>query len=188
MIRTNLSTRPFYNDRAVNLWIVLLAVLVVSGTIFNISRARSNSGSNTELALQASRDEERAADLRRTAAELRASLDRRQIDAVSLEARQANDLIDRRTFSWTALFNRFEATLPAEVRITAVRPTLDRDRKIVLNVTVLGRTVNDIQQFMAQLDETGVFKDLFSTQDRPNEDDQIESTLEMIYMPEAAKP
>ena len=187
MIRNNLSSRPFYNERAVNVWLVGLAVVVAAATLFNVTRARNNSGSNAELAAQASRDEARATELRRTAAQLRASLDRRQIDAVSEEARQANDLIDRRTFSWTALFNRFETTLPDEVRITAVRPTLDQDRRILLSVTVLGRSVNDIQQFMARLDDTGVFKDLFSTQDRPNEDDQIESVLEMIYIPEAAK-
>lgn len=188
MIRHNLSSRPFYNERAVNLWLLVLAVAIAAATVFNVTSVRDDSGSNTELASQASRDEARATELRRTAMELRASLDRHQVDAVSEEARQANDLIDRRTFSWTALFNRFETTLPDEVRITAVRPTLDRDRRIVLTVTVLGRTVNDIQQFMAHLDETGVFKDLFSTQDRPNDNDQIESVLEMIYIPGAGRP
>ena len=188
MIRTNLATRPFYNENAINFWIIVLAALVAAATLFNVSRARANAGSNTELVTRAAQDEERATELRRSATQMRASIDRRQIEAVSVEARQANDLIDRRTFSWTALFNQFEMTLPDEVRITAVRPTLDRDRRIVLVVSVLGRSVNDIQQFMARLDDTGVFRDLISTEDRPNEDDQIESTLEMIYLPGAAKP
>src|SRR6185503_3105834 len=90
MIRNNLSSRPFYNERAVNIWLLGLAVVVAAATIFNVTRARANSGTNTELASQASRDEARATELRRTAAQLRASLDRRQIDAVSDEARQAN--------------------------------------------------------------------------------------------------
>ena len=41
-----------------------------------------------------------------------------RVDSVSVDARQANDLIERRTFSWTELFNRFEHTLPDDVRIT----------------------------------------------------------------------
>ena len=49
--------------------------------------------------------------LRANAARLRSSVDVAQIDAASVDARQANDLIDRRTFSWTELFNQFEATL-----------------------------------------------------------------------------
>ena len=36
-------------------------------------------------------------------------------------AREANLLIDRRAFSWTDLFNRFEETLPADVRIVGRR-------------------------------------------------------------------
>ena len=188
MIRTNLSSRPFYNERAVNLWLVALGVVVLAATVFNVSRARSDSGRNAEQGLQAAQDEARAADLRKSAQQSRASVDARQIDAVSVYARQANDLIDRRTFSWTALFNRFEATLPENVRITSVRPALDRDRRIVLTVTVLARSVSDIDQFMEQLDGQAVFKDLRSTQEQTNEDEQIESVLQMIYAPGSEKP
>ena len=188
MIRTNLSTRPFYNERVVHVWMLGLALLIVAATVFNVARARGDSGSNTELASQASQDEARATGLRASATRLRASVDVRQIDAVSIDARQANDLIDRRTFSWTALFNQFETTLPDDVRITAVRPTLDRERRIVLTVTVLARSVDDVNQFMERLDVTGVFQELRSVQERTNEDEQIESALEMIYTPERAKP
>ena len=188
MIRTNLSTRPFYNERIVNLWLMVLALVVVAATIMNVMRVRYDAGTNTELASQASQDEARAAEFRRTAAQLRASLDAHQIETVSGDAREANDLIDRRTFSWTALFNRFETTLPDDVRITAVRPSLDREHRIVLTVTVLAKSVSDITEFMSRLDETGVFRDLFSTQERPNEDNQIESILQMVYTPEHAHP
>ena len=44
-----------------------------------------------------------------------------RIEVASLEARQANELIDRRTFSWTELFNRLETTLPPEGSHHAVR-------------------------------------------------------------------
>jgi hypothetical protein len=40
---------------------------------------------------------------------------------------------------------------------------------------------------MSRLDETGSFKNLYSTEERPNEDGQIESTLVMVYVPEAPK-
>ena len=121
MIRTNLSTRPFYNERIVHVWLAVLALVVVAATAFNFSRVLRYSRSDTRLATQASRDEARAAELRQQAARLRASVDPKQVDFASAEARQANDLIDRRTFSWTELFNRFETTLPADVRITSVR-------------------------------------------------------------------
>src|ERR1700719_4237214 len=98
MIRTNLSTRPFYNERAVRLGLLLLAVLAVAATLFNVTRVLQLSRSDTFLATQASRDEARAAELRTEAARLRATVDPRQIDFASGEARKANDLIDRRVF------------------------------------------------------------------------------------------
>ena len=50
MIRTNLSTRPFYNERAVQLWLLVLVVLVVGATAFNLFRVISYSQTDTELA------------------------------------------------------------------------------------------------------------------------------------------
>jgi Tfp pilus assembly protein PilN len=188
MIRTNLATRPFYNARGINLALALLALLVTAATVFNGTRVLKYSGSNTELMTQASQDESAAATMRRDAAALRGSVDARQIENASKEARQANDLIDRRTFSWTALFNRFEATIPDAVRITAVRPKPDRDRRITLTVVVLARTVGDVNQFMERLDETGAFRDLRSSEEHTTDDNQVESILEMVYLPNPDAP
>src|SRR5438105_309511 len=136
MIRTNLSTRPFYNERAVRLGLLGLAVIVAVATVFNVARVMQYSQSDTALGSQASRDEAQSADLHAQAVRLRGTVDPRQIEYASTEARQANDLIDRRTFSWTELFNHFETTLPDEVRLTSVRPKLDPKRGIVLIITV----------------------------------------------------
>lgn len=188
MIRTNLSTRPFYNARLVSLGIGLLALVVAAATAFNVTRALTYAGTNTELVAQASQDESTARDLRATATKLRATVDPKQIEAISAEAREANALIDRRTLSWTELFNRFEDTLPADTRITAVRPSIDRDRRILLTVTVTARSVDDIDQFMQKLDATGVFLDVQSTREQTTEDGQVVSTLEMIYRPAGSAP
>jgi len=158
----------------------------VAATLFNGWRILHYSGSNTELAAQAARDETRAAQLRTDAARLRASVDPRQIATVSADARQANDLIDRRTFSWTELFNRLETTLPADVRLTSVRPQLDKDRRIVLTILVIARSVDDVNQFMENLDATGAFANLTPVQEHMNDQGQIESTLETVYAPKAA--
>jgi Tfp pilus assembly protein PilN len=186
VIRTNLATRPFYNDRTVQLWLLVAAVVAVAATLFNGWRILHYSGSNTELAAQAARDETRAAQLRNDASRLRATVDPRQIATVSADARQANDLIDRRTFSWTELFNRLETTLPADVRLTSVRPQLDKDRRIVLTILVVARSVDDVNQFMEKLDETGAFANLTPVQEHTNDQGQIESTLEAVYVPKAA--
>jgi Tfp pilus assembly protein PilN len=185
VIRTNLSTRPFYNERAVHTWLLLAAALVALATLFNVTRVLRYSRSDTRLAGEASRDEARAGDLRQQAVRLRGSVDPKQIDFASNEARRANDLIDRRTFSWTDLFNKFETTLPDDVRITSVRPRVEK-RGIVLSVSVVARGVDDVHTFIDRLAATGAFRDLLAVEEHENEAGLLESSLESIYAPGGA--
>ena len=187
MIRTNLSTKPFYNERSVQMLLLIVAVIVVAATSFNVSRVLRYSRSDTQLASQSARDEARAADLRKEAVQLRASVDLKQVDFASADAKQANDLIDRRTFSWTDLFNRFEATLPDEVRIVSVKPRPDRNKGIVLLIAVVARGVDDVNQFIANLEATGAFPNVRPTEERMDEKGQFESILDTPYVP-SVKP
>ena len=111
-----------------------------------------------------------------------ASVDPKQIEFAASEARKANDLIDRRTFSWTELFNRFETTLPDDVRITAMRPKVDSKTGTTLTITVVARSVDDLNQFRSNLEKTGVFHLVGSRYDEHlNEQSQLEATFETRY-------
>jgi Tfp pilus assembly protein PilN len=188
VIRANLSTRPFYNERAVQVWLLVLALIVAAATVFNVARVIRYSQTDTELATQASRDEARATDLRAEATRLRASVDPQQIEVASTEARQANALIDRRTFSWTDLFNQFETTFPDNVRVAAVRPTVDEKGGLVLTVNVVARSVDDVDELIRKLEGTGSFSNVLSVQEQFNTDGMLEATLEGNYLPRPAKP
>lgn len=184
MIRTNLSTRPFYNERIVGVVMLLLSTIVVAVTIFNATRIVQLSRSDKQLLSDASRDERRATEQREAAARLRASVDTRQIDLISADARRANNLIDRRTFSWTELFNIFETTLPDEVRITSVRPMVDSRTGTVLTITIVARTIDDANQFVENLEKTGAFGGkLFPRDDHFDDQGLLEATLEPTYLP-----
>jgi Tfp pilus assembly protein PilN len=183
VIRGNLATRPFYNEPAVRVWLTVAAFVVVIATLFNIGQMLRFSRSDTELARQAANDEARAAELRAEATRLRGTVDANQIALASVEARQANQLIDQRTFSWTALWNEFEATLPANVRITSFRPRIDPKRGKLVTVTIVARGVDDVQQFMDNLEKTGSFPEIYPPSERTNEDGQLETTIEAVYAP-----
>ena len=188
MIRTNLSTRPFYNQRVVHVWLIVIALMVLGATAFNVSRVLRYSRSDTRLATQAAQDEARAGELRQQASRLRGSVDARQVDTAAADARQANDLIDRRTFSWTDLFNRFETTLPDEVRIASVRPRVERDGGIVLTISVSARSVEDVNTFIENLESTGAFSNVRPADERTEEAGTILSTLEAPYFPSVGRP
>jgi Tfp pilus assembly protein PilN len=187
VIRTNLSTRPFYNERAVHVWLLVLGVIGAAITAFNISRVIAYSQSDTALATQATRDEARVAEVRREAAGLRASVNLQQIELASTEARVANQLIDRRTFSWTELFNQFETTFPDNVRVTSVRPQLDEQGGVQLTITVVARSVDDVDELMRNLEETGRFRNFLSVEERFNDDGLLAATLAGTYTPMPAQ-
>jgi hypothetical protein len=190
VIRTNLSTRPFYNERAVRMVLLGAGVVVLAATLFNVTRILQLSRQDTQLATQAATDEARARDLIASAAQRRATVDPRSLELASVEARQANDLIDRRTFSWTELFNRFETTEPDEVRITSVRPRLDPKRGTVVIISIVARTVEDVNQFIDRLEGTGAFTQLVRLDEHLDENQQNlwQATLEGIYKSGAAQP
>jgi Tfp pilus assembly protein PilN len=186
MIRTNLATRPFYNERAVNLWLFAAALIVAAATALNVLGYLRYTRTDTRLANELRTNDGRAADLRRQAAQLRASVDVKQIEAAAAAAREANELIDRRTFSWTELLNRLETTLPADAHIVAIRPHVDQAHRIVVVLNVVAREVDDVGTFMENLEQTGAFKDPRPTQERVNEEGLFESQLEAFYVPSAA--
>ncbi len=73
-------------------------------------------------------------------------------------AREANVLIDRRAFSWTALLNQFQLTLPPDVRIASVSPNVDDDgRDERARSAAFARRVEDLTEFIDALETTGHF-------------------------------
>jgi Tfp pilus assembly protein PilN len=186
MIQTNLSTRPFYNEGAVRMALLALAIVVALFTVFNVTRVVQLSRRGGGASSQAARDESQAADLRHQASQLRAKIDPKQIELVTNEAHKANDLIDRRTFSWTELFNRFETTLPEDVRITSVRPKVDTTKGTTITITVVARTIEDVYQFILNLQDTGAFSNLIPRDDRFNDQGLVETIIEGRYAPSHA--
>jgi len=63
-------------------------------------------------------------------------------------AREANALIDRRTFSWTELLNQFQSTLPPDVRIAGVAPQIDEEgrRLVQINTGDVGSRLRECER------------------------------------------
>lgn len=190
MIRTNLSTRPFYNERAVHAALGLAALLVVALTAFNVWRIVTLTTEQRELTARTSGAESKAGELRSGAARIRQGFNPQELKAVSLSASEANTIIDRRLFSWTELFNRLETTLPDDARITAVRPQIDKDGEVTVSMTVMARQVEDIAQFSENLEATGAFANVLNGDETVTQDGLIQTNMQGRYLPSspAAKP
>jgi Tfp pilus assembly protein PilN len=187
MLRTNLATRPFYNERLAAILVALLALVVAVVTIVNVVTFIRLTTRQAALGSQASKQETRATELRRQAQQAQAAVDREWLTSVARASHEANAVIDRRTFSWTELFNRFEATLPDEVRITSVAPARDDRGRFVVTIGVVSRTIADVETFMDALESRGGFEHVLARQDQVDDDGMVESVISGVYLPPAAQ-
>jgi Tfp pilus assembly protein PilN len=182
MIRTNLATRPFYNVRAVQVALSILAAVVLGITLFNVIRIVALLASQQTLGTTADQSEREAARLRAEAARIRAQINPAELETVATAAREANNLIDQRAFSWTELFTQFEATLPDDVRITAVQPRLEKGTFIVA-VAIEARRAEDLDAFIEALEMTGAFHNVLATETQSNPRGLLEAIVEGVYQP-----
>ena len=180
MLRTNLSTRPFYNERAVYAVAAVVAVLVLALTAWQAVRVVRLSKYKTELNTAVRRDRDEAEAKIREAEQTRRGLNQKELAAVAAAAREANELIERRTFSWTGLFNQIEVTLPADVMLTGVRPEF-KDGETMVNLDLQGKESDDIDAFWDRLDKIGAFHDVLWSAVDVGEDGLHKVQMKAVY-------
>jgi hypothetical protein len=183
MLRTNLSSRPFYNERLVHLVLGTLAVLVAAVTALNAWQIITLSARDASLRQVAGASDRDAAATRSTAERIRASVDPKALEVTASAASEANAIIERRAFSWTGLFNRFEATLPDTVRIASVRPQVHDDGTVTVIVAVVARNVDGVDTFIENLERDAAFRGFLSTEEFVNDEGLLEAKLVGTYAP-----
>jgi Tfp pilus assembly protein PilN len=185
MLRTNLSTRPFYNERAVHVVLGVVAVLVGALTAVTLFQMVRLSRQNTELSANVNRDRSEAVRLTREAERIRRGINQDELQLVVASAREANSLIDQRTFSWTAFFNQIEDTLPPDVRLTGVQPAIG-NAGLKVNMIAVARRAVDIDEFMEKLEATGAFEGVLHRQQEDLDGGLTRVVVEAVYVPAAA--
>ena len=138
------------------------------------------SRANTELSGRVAREHADAARLTDEASGIRRAINKDELANVVAAASEANALIDQRTFSWTEFFNRIEETMPPDVMLTSVRPTV-RDGETLVTMVVLARRAEDIDEFIEKLEATGTFENLLPTRQGFTESGLYEASIAGVY-------
>jgi hypothetical protein len=170
MLRGNLSSRPFYNERLVLAGIAVLALLAAAFVSIDgyelVALSRQRSASKARIAADAAQVQQ----VERDTLQSQRGVDRTRLVQLSGSTQEANTLIDQRTFSWTVLFGLIEKTMPIDLRLVAVAPRVENGN-IRVTMNVVGRRPEDIDAFIDALRETGAFYDLLPRNTERNEDD-----------------
>ena len=186
MLRTNLSTRPFYNIRAVQAALGALVAFVILFTMFNVISLLQLATSQRSLGARAVQAQNDAAKLKADAVQIRAQINAKELEVVSAAAREAKSIIEMRAFSWTDLLAQFEKTLPENVRITAVQPRLEKDGRFIIGMRVEAKEIGDVEKFLEDLERTGAFHNVLTTDEQATDDGLLEAVIEGSYVQQAA--
>jgi hypothetical protein len=182
MLGGNLSSRPFYNERGVTLALGVAALIVILLTAFNATRLMQLSSERRQLAAAIAADRTAAAAARERTAATRRTVDETALTELAGATREANDIIDRRTFSWTELFAAIERTLPTDVRLLRVSPRADRG-VFKVSFAVSARHFDDVDAFIDALVHTGAFRDVVPVAQQLQDDGSYAATIEAAYAP-----
>lgn len=192
MLRGNLSTRPFYNERAVYVLLAAAAVVLALLSVVSVSQFVSLSRQQGELSARIARDEQRAQGLRREAADVRRGIDAAELQTTATATQEVNRAIDARVFSWTALFNTVERTIPPGVVLLGVYPSIDDDGRVDVRMVVNARRIDEVSTFMEALERAQSFETLQSSEEQRVEDGSFVVTFDGVYVghrvPEVAAP
>ncbi len=183
MLRTNLATRPFYNERLVHVVLAVAGAAALVGAAAGIARAVDVVRSQAALTAAAEAAEREAAQLAGRASSVRQAMAAGEVESIAEAVAEANRLVDRRTFSWTAFFNVIDRTLPSGVMLTAIRPQ-HGDDGVAVAVGVIGRRLADIDAFIELLEETGVFADVLAREEEMLADGTYRARLTGRYRPD----
>lgn len=187
MLKGNLSTRPFYNDRLVSFVVLVIAIGAIALTAFNATELRALYKQRADFATKIDADTAEAVRLDHQTAALNKTVDPKDMKVLWNGAHEANDLIDKRTFSWTTFLGVIERTLPYGAKVVEVAPKPDKG-VMRMEIVVVCKTSDDLENLVRSMEKTKLFTEVFPSDRNPNDDGTETALIQAVYLAAPAAP
>ncbi|PYX88854.1 MAG: hypothetical protein DMG68_07010 [Acidobacteria bacterium] len=174
----NLASQPYEDTR--QFWmrwgtgVALIAILtlgLVAETIVQIQEQI------------ASRDRERA--------QAEAFLNRPENRTIRDRSQFLNDLIERKAFSWTQVFEDLERVMPARIHVVSIRPEVDEDNQLEIKLQVAGESRERVNDLVRKMEESPRFKQpqikSETQQSGQAQGDNVEFAISALYVPSVSQ-
>ena len=141
----NLASRSYVNKKALYLGYCLCIFVLLVGLVYNLGyffelRSQINT---TEIRLQELEEKILASQGGDVAGYTAA-----RYEKVLAEIKQANSILDRDSFRWTALLGKLEEVVPGDVKILSIAP--DHEKKTI-QLSGMSRRLKDMKRFIDNL-------------------------------------
>jgi len=98
-----------------------------------------------------------------------------------------NQLIERKSFSWTRVLEDMEKVMPPRVHLVAIHPELDDDNQLSLKMSVAGDSRDRAIELARRMEDSRRFTQTYIENESSrisNTGDPIEFNIHAIYVPE----
>ena len=188
-IEINLASQPYEDSRRfwtywgtglalLALVTLLLGFMAVSGFI-QASRERARiAGLQKQIA---------AYDQEKSRAEAMLNLPENRI--VRDRSRFLNDLFQRKTFSWTRVFEDLERVMPAHLHVVSIHPDMSKDNNLEIKLVVAGESREQALDLVRKMEGSKRFKQTQIESERsetqPVNGDRVRFDISALYIPSA---
>jgi type IV pilus assembly protein PilN len=153
----NLSREPFRRDRPALIASALVGALMIVSLTALTTVAISERAAARQAKAELDAVQRQRAKIRAEQTKLDAQM-RRPENAIVLDRNiMINDMIRRKAISWTRIFSDLEKVLPANVRVTAIRPQVNSRDQLSLDMTVESESPESVIGFIVKLEGSDVF-------------------------------
>ncbi len=162
----NLSTRPFPAYQLKTILFTIAAIVLIALSAWQAYGFMHYSQLAGQIRGEARNSEVESEALSRRLADLDSRLNRPEAMAKLNEIEFFNNIIARKTLSWTRLFAVLEDLTPENVRLISLRPNFEKDGGILIHFEVSARSIPDVKEYIEALQSTPLFTDVIVTHEQ----------------------
>jgi type IV pilus assembly protein PilN len=166
-IPINLASQPFRRVRAMLLASVAVSLLLVGTLAAVVSLILAERAQMADVRHDVNRLNGRIREAGAEQAKLAAVLNKPENAEVLERSVFINTLLYRKGISWTRIFSDLEKTLPYNVKVLQIRPTLDDRNQVLLDMTLASESAAAAIQAEMALEKSPLFGEVFSPTSTP---------------------
>ena len=166
-IPINLASQPFRRDRAILAGAAAICVALAAalgGLIYLYAADRAESA---ELRREVDRLDRQTAKSGADLALLEAILRKPENSTVMEDSVFINTLLYHKGISWSRLFADLESTIPYNVKLIALVPSINSRNVVVLDISVAAQDSKALVEFAMALERSAAFRDVSPHNEQP---------------------
>lgn len=154
----NLATRPYEDTRQFWLrWgtgialVIIITLALLSETAIGWYYAHQDRQMIAKIQAQiASRDQERSL--------AQATLNKPENRSIRDRSQFLNELIERKAFSWTQIFEELEKVMPPRLHVVSIHPELDENGELEIKLVVAGESADKAIELVRHMEQSPRFR------------------------------